>query len=159
MLKNKIYDQQYIVESPPVGKLQEMKGKAGWKPGEGTTSRCRAEPLELPWNLCANCQLAGNSKLTTFGWISEILYFPLCSTSAVCFFAFGNFQLLIFQSVRSLLQPRKAYWKYLSCHELEWDCECEIECNAIFISLCLSGPGGKVRAADGSTGQGPSKIC
>lgn len=71
-----------------------------------------------------------NNKLTTCGWISEILYFPLplehfptfhttppsqlVAPGCSLLFAFGNFQLLIFQSVRTLLQLREAYWKYLS---------------------------------------------
>lgn len=122
-LKNKIYDRQYCIPSPQAATTLSLTLSLALS---RCFKVCRASGIAMKF---MRLPTGNNNKLTTCGWISEILYFPLPlehfptfhttpptqSVAPGCslLFAFGNFQLLIFQSVRTLLQLREAYWKYL----------------------------------------------
>lgn len=114
---------------------------------ERTASRC-AEPLELPWNLCAY-QLAGNSdgninnnKLTAFGWSSEILYFPLLlllsQLAGYDVFPFGQFSTADFP-ISAQFVTMKLIENICPATKLNANANtnANVSGNVIFISLCL----------------------
>lgn len=124
-LKNKIYDRQYCIPSPQAAtslslnltltlSLKVLQGAQSlWNRHEiyafANWQQQQVDNMRLNlWNIVFSPSTRALSHVPQPP-PSQLLA-PGCSL----LFAFGNFQLLIFQSVRTLLQLREAYWKYLS---------------------------------------------